>query len=102
MELQNYISSRKYLFSVAVDGENAEASFRVTFDDQPCSVRSTDAYAFFVNKLLETVRKQIGTTESGSNGDITLCLAVPIYITQARQYAIHKSLAGLGEYETSK
>lgn len=96
VELQNYISSRKYLFSVAVDGENAEASFRVTFDDQPCSVRSTDAYAFFVNKLLETVRKQIGTTESGSNGDITLCLAVPIYITQARQYAIHKSLAGLG------
>lgn len=95
-EFLAFLDSRKYLFSVSVDESSPEPAFTVPFDEQEFTVLPAEVYAFFVNKLLETVRKQLGSEESSTNGSIQLSLSVPLYFTDGQKRSLVKSLAALG------
>lgn len=95
-EFKRLIGARKYLFSVKVDQESSQPAFTVTFDDQQHSVQPEEVYAFFLNQLLQTVRKQLGSNVSTKNGDIHLSLPVPGYFTDGQKQALVKSLGHIG------
>ncbi|GBE61221.1 tetratricopeptide repeat-containing protein [Babesia ovata] len=92
----SFINARRYLFSLPVDEASPDLAFLVNFDDQQCSVQPRDVFAFFVNKLLETVRKQLGVVDPRANGLIQLSVPVPQYFTQEQHLAIYKALAVWG------
>ncbi|EAN33741.2 Peptidyl-prolyl cis-trans isomerase FKBP62 [Theileria parva strain Muguga] len=89
-ELLKYVKEHRYLFLSDVD--EATGSFKVTFDDSPLLVHPFEAYAFFVNKLLHTVRTQFNCTND-SNEKIMLSIAVPTYLTEQFKKSVQYSLS---------
>uniref|UniRef100_A0A3B0MIF8 Peptidylprolyl isomerase-like protein, putative n=1 Tax=Theileria annulata TaxID=5874 RepID=A0A3B0MIF8_THEAN len=89
-ELLKYVNEHSYLFLLDVD--EASGSFKVTFDDSPLLVHPFESYAFFVNKLLQTVRTQFNCPDD-SNEKIMLSIAVPTYFTEEFKKSIHYSLS---------
>ncbi|CDR95612.1 tetratricopeptide repeat domain containing protein, putative [Babesia bigemina] len=90
------INARRYLFSLPVDEASTDLAFTVTFDDQQCAVQPRDVFAFFVNRLLDTVRKQLGVADPRANDQIQLSVPVPQYFTQDQHVAIYRALAAWG------
>ncbi|ORM41102.1 Heat shock -like protein SSE1 [Babesia sp. Xinjiang] len=95
-DLLNFIQSRRYLFSLALDQSSTESAFQVKFNDQQCLVEPRDILAFFINRLLETVRKHLGSTDLSGNNGIMLSVPVPVYFTEAQCLGIRNSLAPWG------
>ncbi|AFZ79995.1 hypothetical protein BEWA_028450 [Theileria equi strain WA] len=92
--LGEYIKTKKYLFGSTFDKNNG--AFSVTFDDAPYQVYPAEILSFFVDKVLDTVRKECEVSTSDGNNKFRVALSLPIYLSEETKKGIYNSLSLTG------
>ncbi|GFE55854.1 tetratricopeptide repeat-containing protein [Babesia ovis] len=98
-EFEHFVKKRKYLFTPPMEGSCSEPGFEFEFDDQVVYADPRDMYSFFVNSLVDTVRKHMGLNHPRANTDIVLSVSVPNYFRKSQRRSIYRSLVAWGYSE---
>ncbi|KAK2197447.1 bifunctional ATPase [Babesia duncani] len=95
-EFAELLKKRKYLFGLHANPNDPLVQFKVTFDDQPYDVYAGEVLVYFVEKLFETIVRDLSLPLPQGLQQLQMAYSIPSYFKNEHVQQIHNFLSIIG------